>query len=176
MDKTYATKQEALADLDKQASDIQGKVTKYEAEKAAYDAAKKVYDEDQAKWEAAQKFHNPHMVEGISQSLSFANESDASLDVTSDVTSGSDKPVHFIKSKAWLGSDGLGVYTDGMYNGGNISKSFSESDITYSQAEGTAPDGKHWGKTYTGVQLRIPSTLTKLASHISWARLRSSTR
>ncbi|MDD6865344.1 MAG: Rib/alpha-like domain-containing protein, partial [Lactobacillus sp.] len=37
--KTYATKQEALADLDQQASDIQSKVTKYEAEKAAYDAA-----------------------------------------------------------------------------------------------------------------------------------------
>ena len=48
--KTYATKQDALADLDNQTSYIQSKVTKYEAEKEAYDAAKKVYDEDLAKW------------------------------------------------------------------------------------------------------------------------------
>ena len=147
--KTYTIKKEALDDLDKQVAGIQGKVTKYEADKAAYDAAKKVYDEDLKKWSDAQNPNDPHMVKGISQGLSFTNETDASL----DVTSGSDKPVHFIKSSAWLGSDGQGVYTDGMTNGGNISKSFINSDISDSQAKGTALDGKHWGKTYTGVQL-----------------------
>ncbi|MFD3268476.1 GbpC/Spa domain-containing protein, partial [Lactobacillus johnsonii] len=150
-DKTYADKQEALADLDKQTADIQSTVTKYEAEKAAYDAAKTVYDEDEAKWEAAQSSTDPHMVKGISQGLSFANEHDASL----DVTSGSDKSVNFIKSSAWLGSDGMGVYTDGIYNGGNISKSFSNSDISHSQADGTGKDIKNWGNTYTGVQLKV---------------------
>ena len=154
--KTYATKKDALDDLDKQVADIQGQVTKYKAEKAAYDTAKKVYDEDLKKWNDAQSPTNPdpHMVKGISQGLSFANEHDASL----DVTSGSDKPVHFIKSSAWLGNDGQGVYTDGMFNGGNISKSFSKSDITSSQAEGTGPDSRvkeGWGKTYTGVQLKL---------------------
>lgn len=149
--KTYATKQEALADLDGQASDIQGKVTKYESEKTAYDAAKPVYDKDQAKWDAAQKSSDPHMVKDISQALSFANEHDALLDVTSE----SNKPVNFIKSSAWLGSDGMGVYTDGLYTGGNISKSFSNSDISYSQAEGTGKDIKDWGNTYTGVQLKV---------------------
>ncbi|MDY5603640.1 MAG: GbpC/Spa domain-containing protein, partial [Lactobacillus delbrueckii] len=151
-DKTYADKQEALADLDKQAADIQSKVTKYEAEKAAYDAAKKVYDEDLNKWKDAQSSTDPHMIKGISQGLSFANEHDASLAVTSV----SDNPVKFIKYSAWRGSDGNGVYTDGMTSGGNISKSFSESEITYSQAEGTGTDGKkNWGKTYTGVQLKV---------------------
>ncbi|MDB6262898.1 Rib/alpha-like domain-containing protein, partial [Lactobacillus amylovorus] len=151
--KTYDTKQEALADLDKQASAIQSKVTKYEAEKAAYDTAENVYKEDLKKWNDAQSPTNPdpHMVKGISQSLSFANETDASL----NVTSGSDKPVKFIKSSAWLGRDGQGVYTDGMKNGDNISKSFSGSDISYSQAEGTDIDSKGWGKTYTGVQLDV---------------------
>ncbi|MDB6243880.1 YSIRK-type signal peptide-containing protein, partial [Lactobacillus amylovorus] len=148
-DKTYADKQEALADLDKQAADIQSKVTKYEAEKAAYDAAKEVYKEDLDKWNDAQS--SPHTVKGISQGLSFANEHDASLDVTSV----SDKPVKFIKSTAWLGSDGMGVYTDGIYNGGNISKSFRNSDISYKQAEGTGTDKKNWGKTYTGIQLNV---------------------
>lgn len=153
-DKTYTVKQEALDDLDKQAADIQSKVTKYEAEKAAYDAAKKVYDEDLNKWNAAQSSTDPHMVKGISQGLSFANEHDASLDVTSE----SDRPVRFIKSSAWLGSDGKGVYKDGMTDGGNISKSFSDSDISYSQAEGTSTDIKDnlgWGKTYTGIQLKV---------------------
>ena len=149
-DKTYAVKQEALDDLDNQASYIQSQVTKYKAEKATYDAAMKVYDEDLAKWNAAQS--STHTVTGISQGLSFANEHDASL----AVTSGSDKKVKFIKSKAWLGSKGQGVYTDGMTSGGNISKSFNpNSDITYSQDEGTASDGKDWGKTYTGVQLTV---------------------
>lgn len=60
-----------------------------------------------------------------------------------------------IKSKAWLGSDGKGVYTDGIYNGGNISKSFSDSDISDKQDEGTGTDSKGWGKTYTGVQLKL---------------------
>ena len=152
--KTYTIKKEALDDLDKQAADIQSKVTKYEAEKAAYDAAKKVYDEDLNKWNAAQSSTDPHMVKGISQGLSFANEHDASLDVTSE----SDRPVRFIKSSAWLGSDGKGVYKDGMTDGGNISKSFSDSDISYSQAEGTGTDIKDnlgWGKTYTGIQLKV---------------------
>ena len=149
VDKTYAVKQDALDDLDNQASYIQSEVTKYKAEKAAYDAAENVYNEDLKNWIAAQSSTDPHMVKGISQGLSFTNETDASL----DVTSGSDKPVHFIKSSAWLGSDGQGVYTDGMTNGGNISKSFINSDISDSQAKGTALDGKHWGKTYTGVQL-----------------------
>ena len=142
--KNYATKEEALADLDKQAKDIQNKITKYEAEKAAYDAAKKVYDEDLAKWNASQ--NSEHTVKGISQSLSFANEKDANI----DVTSGSSEPVNFIKSSAWLGSDGKGVYS---YD--NITKSFSDSDISYSRAEGTAQDSSGWGKTYTGVQLKV---------------------
>ena len=149
--KTYATKQEVSADLDKQVADIQGKVTKYEADKAAYDAAMGVYYQDMGKWETAQ--NDPHMVKGISQGLSFANEHDASL----EVTSGSDKRVNFIKSSAWLGSDGEGVYTDGITNGGNISKSFSDSDISYDQDEGTGKDikdSKGWGKTYTGVRLK----------------------
>jgi LPXTG-motif cell wall-anchored protein len=149
--KTYATKKEALDDLDKQVADIQSKVTKYESDKAAYGAAKKVYDEDLDKWNAAQSSSDPHMVKGISQGLSFTNEHDASL----DVTSGSDKSVNFIKSSAWLGKDGEGVYTDGMKFGGNISKSFSESDISHDQGEGTGKDIKDWGNTYTGVQLKV---------------------
>ena len=147
--KTYTIKQDALDDLDKQVADIQGKVTKYETDEAAYDAAKKVYDDDLKKWNAAQ--NDPQTVKGISQGLSFTNEHDASI----DVTSGSDKPVKFIKSTAWLGKDDKGVYTDGMSDGGNISKSFSASDISYIQAEGTASDGENWGKTYTGVQLKV---------------------
>lgn len=146
--KTYATKQEALADLDNQAADIQSKVTKYEADKAAYDAAMGVYDQDMGKWKTAQKSSDPHMVKGISQGLSFADEHDASL----EVTSGSDKPVNFIKSSAWLGKNGEGVYADGITTGGNISKSFSDSDISHDQGEGT---GKDWGNTYTGVQLHV---------------------
>ena len=142
--KEYSTKKEALADLNKQATEIQNALTKYEAEKAAYDAAKKVYDEDLAKWNASQ--NSEHTVKGISQSLSFANEKDADI----DVTSGSSKPVNFIKSSAWLGSDGKGVYS---YD--NITKSFSDSDISYSRAEGTAQDSSGWGKTYTGVQLKV---------------------
>ena len=149
--KTYATKQEALDDLNNQTSDIQSKVTKYEAEKAAYDAAKKVYDEDLAKWNDAQSSSDPHMVKGISQRLSFTNERDASLEVTSE--SGK-SPVNFIKSSAWQG-DGNGVYTDGITSGGNISKSFSESDISHDQGEGTGKDSKDWGKTYTGIQLKV---------------------
>ena len=149
--KTYATKQEALDDLNNQTSDIQSKVTKYEAEKAAYDAAKKVYDEDLAKWNDAQSSSAPHMVKGISQRLSFTNERDASLEVTSE--SGK-SPVNFIKSSAWQG-DGNGVYTDGITSGGNISKSFSESDISHDQGEGTGKDSKDWGKTYTGIQLKV---------------------
>ena len=148
--KTYATKQDALADLDNQTSYIQSKVTKYEAEKEAYDAAKKVYDEDLAKWNDAQSSSDPHMVKGISQRLSFTNERDASLEVTSE--SGK-SPVNFIKSSAWQG-DGNGVYTDGMKSSGNISKSFSESDISHDQGEGTGKDSKYWGKTYTGIQLK----------------------
>ncbi|MFK3588449.1 YSIRK-type signal peptide-containing protein, partial [Lactobacillus sp. 23-2] len=151
--KTYAVKKDALDDLDKQASYIQSQVTKYKAEKATYDAAMKAYEEDLAKWNAAQS--SPHTVKGISQGLSFANEHDASL----DVTSGSGEPVKFIKSTAWRGSDGLGVYTDGMTSGGNISKSFSDSDISDSQAEGTASDGKDWGKTYTGIQLKVDESV-----------------
>ena len=122
--KTYTIKKEALDDLDKQVVDIQYKVTKYEA-----DLAK----------------------EGISQGLSFADEHDALL----KVTSGSDKPVNFIKSSAWLGKNGEGVYADGITNGGNISKSFSDSDISDKQDEGTGKDIKDWGNTYTGVQLHV---------------------
>ena len=147
--KTYTIKKEALDDLDKQVADIQGKVTKYEADKAAYDAAMGVYYQDMGKWETAQ--NDPHMVKGISQGLSFANEHDASL----EVTSGSDKPVNFIKSSAWLGKDGEGVYADGITTGGNISKSFSDSDISHNQGEGTGKDIKDWGNTYTGVQLKV---------------------
>ncbi|MFR0613988.1 GbpC/Spa domain-containing protein, partial [Lactobacillus porci] len=150
-DETHTIKKEALDDLDKQVADIQGKVTKYEADKAAYDAAMKVYSQDMKKWENAQKSSDPHMVPGISQSLSFANEHDASL----EVTSGSDKPVNFIKSSAWLGSKGEGVYADGITTGGNISKSFSDSDISHDQGEGTGKDIKDWGNTYTGVQLHV---------------------
>ncbi|MGN9009840.1 GbpC/Spa domain-containing protein [Lactobacillus amylovorus] len=142
-DKTYTIKQKAVEDLDKQTADIQSKVTKYEADKAAYDAAKKVYDDD------PQRSTDQHMVTGISQGLSFANEHDASL----AVTSGSDKKVKFIKCSAWHNGDG--VYTDGIYNGGNISKSFSDPDISYNQAEGTASDDKQWGINYTGVQLTV---------------------
>lgn len=97
--KTYATKQEVSADLDNQVADIRDKVTKYESDKADYDAAKKVYDEDLAKWNAAQKSSDPHMVKGISQGLSFANEHDALL----DVTSGSDKPVNSTSLSPKLG-------------------------------------------------------------------------
>ena len=122
--KTYTIKKEALDDLDKQVAVIQDKVTKYE--------------DDLAK-------------EGISQGLSFANEHDASL----EVTSGSDKRVNFIKSSAWLGKDGKGVYADGITTGGNISKSFSDSDISHDQGEGTGKDIKDWGNTYTGVQLHV---------------------
>ena len=149
--KTYTIKKEALDDLDKQVAGIQGKVTKYEADKAAYDAAKKVYDEDLKKWSDAQNSNDPHMVKGISQGLTFANEHDASL----DVTSGSDKPVNFIKSSAWLGKNGEGVYADGITTGGNISKSFSDSDISHDQGERTGKDIKDWGNTYTGVQLHV---------------------
>ncbi|MDB6221661.1 mucin-binding protein [Lactobacillus amylovorus] len=149
--KTYAVKKDALDDLNNQAKYIQSQVTKYKDEKATYDAAMKVYEEDLAKWNAAQS--STHTVKEISQGLSFANEHDASLNVTSE----SGKPVRFIKSSAWL--KGQGVYTDGMTSGGNISKSFSDSDISYNQAdsqdEGTGPDSKGWGKTYTGVQLKV---------------------
>ncbi len=148
--KAYADKQEAFADLNKQASDIQGKVTKYEAEKAAYDAAKKVYDENLAKWKAAESSNDPHTVKGVSQSLSFADETDADL----DVTSGTDKPVNFIKSSAWLGDDGKGVY-----NYANITKSFGDSDISYSRAEGTGSDSNGWGKSYTGIQLKTGESI-----------------
>ncbi|MDB6232767.1 GbpC/Spa domain-containing protein, partial [Lactobacillus amylovorus] len=150
--KTYAVKKDALDDLNNQAKYIQSQVTKYKDEKATYNAAMKVYEEDLAKWETAQ--NDPHMVKGISQGLSFANEHDASL----EVTSGSDKPVHFIKSSAWLGKEGEGVYADGITNGGNISKSFSDSAISDKQDEGTGKDikdSKGWGKTYTGVQLHV---------------------
>ncbi|WP_229771906.1 GbpC/Spa domain-containing protein, partial [Lactobacillus porci] len=153
-DETHTIKKEALDDLDKQVADIQGKVTKYEADKAAYDAAMKVYSQDMDKWETAQKSSDPHMVKGISQALSFANEHDASL----EVTSGSDQPLHFIKSSAWLGKEGEGVYADGITNGGNISKSFSDSDTSYYQGEGTGKDikdSKGWGKTYTGIRLKV---------------------
>ena len=150
-DETHTIKKEALDDLDKQVADIQGKVTKYEADKAAYDAAMKVYHEDLDKWDAAQKSSDPHMVKDISQALSFANEHDASL----EVTSGSDKPVNFIKSSAWLGKDGEGVYADGITTGGNISKSFSDSNISHDQGERTGKDIKKWGNTYTGVQLHV---------------------
>ena len=149
--KTYTIKKKALDDLDQQVADIQSKVTKYEAEKAAYDAAKKVYDEDLKKWSDAQNSKDPHMVKGISQGLTFANEHDASLEVTSE----SDKPVNFIKSSAWLGNDGKGVYADGITNGGNISKSFRDSDISHDQVEGTGKDIQDWGNTYTGVQLKV---------------------
>ena len=153
-DETYTTKKEALDDLDKQVADIQGKVTKYESDKAAYDAAMNVYNQDENKWETAQKSADSpdsHMVKDISQGLSFANEHDASLEVTSE----SDKPVKFIKSSAWLGKDGEGVYADGITTGGNISKSFSDSDISKFQDEGTGKDIKDWGNTYTGVQLKV---------------------
>ena len=122
--KTYNIKKEALDDLGKQVADIQDKVTKYEADLAKED---------------------------ISQGLSFANEHDASL----EVTSGSDKPVNFIKSSAWLGKDSEGVYADGITTGGNISKSFSDSDISHSQKEGTGEDIKDWGNTYTGIRLKV---------------------
>ena len=153
-DETYTTKKEALDDLDKQVADIQGKVTKYESDKAAYDAAMNVYNQDENKWETARKSADSpdsHMVKDISQGLSFANEHDASLEVTSE----SDKPVKFIKSSAWLGKDGEGVYADGITTGGNISKSFSDSDISKFQDEGTGKDIKDWGNTYTGVQLKV---------------------
>ena len=146
--KEYSTKKEALADLNKQATEIQNALTKYEAEKAAYDAAKKVYDQDLTKWNASQ--NSEHTIKGISQSLSFNGETDADLKVST-----SDKsPVNYIKSKSWLGADGKGVYT-----ADNIAKSFGDSDISFSQAEGTATDSSGWGKTYTGVQMKTGQTV-----------------
>ena len=148
--KEYSTKEEALADLGKQASEIQSAITKYETEKVAYDAAKKVYNEDLAKWNASQK--NPHTVTGISQALTFKGEKDADLKVSTSDQS----PVNYINSKSWIGTDGNGVYS--YYN---VNKSFGDSDISFDQTgtEGTMIDKKGWGRTYTGVRMKTGQTI-----------------
>lgn len=153
--KTYSTKEEAFADLQKQVDEISKALSDYERAKASYDSAKAIYDKDMEKWNAAQSSSDEHTVKGISQSLTFINEKNADISISSP----DGKQLNYIKSSAWLG-DGRSVYG---YD--NISKSFSDDQITTDVNEATMADTSKsdswasqsdaWGKTWTGVRMKV---------------------
>lgn len=104
----------------------------------------KSYAADLKKWEDAQS--NPHTVKGISQSLTFNNEKDANISISSPTG----KQIDYIKSSAWLGSEGKGVYAKE-----NVAKSYGNDAITANVSEGTAADSSKWGNTYTGIRMKV---------------------
>lgn len=124
--KTYNNQEDADKDIADQASTIKKKQDEYESVKDTYDKANAAYQEAEAAYEKAQSSSDSHIVKDISQSLTYKQETGATLDVNAK---------SYIKASAWNDGDNNSVYTKS-----NVTKDFSSSDLTTNKAEATVTD------------------------------------
>lgn len=145
--KTYNNQEDADKDIADQASTIKKKLDEYESVKDTYDKANAAYQEAEAAYEKAQSSSDSHIVKDISQSLTYKQETGATLDVNAK---------NYIKASAWNDGDNNSVYTKS-----NVTKDFSSSDLTTNKAEATVTDkSARTGQTYTGVKMSTGETIT----------------